>query len=1603
VATVAVAALFASASQAAGDPGAATSMSYTEDSPPSPAWSTVGHVTEQSTQTNTAIVGASIAGATAGIGVTTTSGTQTGDSNSVTANAMKASASGNVFGQTLDLATINASAGDPEHTGAAVLSYASNAPGATVSSAVTGDSFTVSLDNFASGSAVNNDNTISATTTVNDGTTSIAGTIPNGYTSDAPGSSTLTYPVDLVTGQIFKAAGTVVATSAQQTADSTATATASSNAAALQLASESDNTITSGPELENNTIAATLKNNSARTNIDIQAGDAPTFAGSAVVTNLQSNTTSGALGASATNSGSQIIAQIAGNATVGAVDTLSGGLTVSGNAISSAATGNESLGAAAGSSGNSIQLADGLAFQGAGGPAGSTIAYNNGAVSSTVTGDLAIQNSQGNTGASGSHGTLASSTTNGQVAADVQSLDGGSITLSGNSVTAATTGNAASSSLSTGTASAQFQGTVALANQQTNYNTDLSVLNGGGSVSALTGADTDVGVTHNATVAVSNNSIGATGKGNSVTQSVTLDASNVNIGAGQAFLTGGTFLDGNVSAAGGATVASLQSAYASQLDVTNSGSSIGLDADSRGLGDQTIIQASSLSTANNTQEAVAVVNASSNSLSLTSAADGPGTGAGVANVQIQANDAPVSATLSDAATGVIASTHVENSQLASTGNLQRAIAYGGTTANTLDVSTTGLTAAPAVSPGSLIALDPSSASALDGAVEPTVTAAYGVLNDQSSLGDVTATTTRSAAQSGLGVLVEGHVHGSSVTNDGNAYVAAGYGADAANAATLALGNVNAVGGGFAPIGSLANAQNSTGDITATASGGDVVTTEIDRDVAGSTVSTSGNTIQALGFATHASQNALTVDGGVINTTPATGTAGGVSYAGDITGGTMTANAAFDLQNAQSAQGSVTASQLDNPTTPTTAAGVLTTVAGDVANSTLTSASNQSLAGANGNAATNTLTLTADNAATSTGLQNVQYSNAALSSQIGLKGSEGAPGFSTAASGSGSGFLSVAGDTLVVSNAPVTVTFSGHAFTAAEAAYLNSLPNISGAVLGGNTITLGVGNIDTSVFSGFSFSSGADGSNSGDETFTVTGFSQPASAGSPNQGGVTLAVGGASITNSTLAVANNVTAGSTVGNSAANSLAVTGTNVTPGAGLAGASVPGDVAGAVADHALSNVQLTDTAPTSNAVYGTFAISAADSAAISGSTLSVSDNSQSATANANTGSNALTVTAANLSAGSALASFQGSASQVSALSDLEVFAPAAVSNASVELSGNSNSALGVINDVSNTLAVSAANVSPVSTPTAATLDPSGTNVAAADHVLFNQQEADTSVTSTAATRIYNQDKAAAATTGLANSSLTIAGNTTSAEASANRALNTASVNGSAMQGASVGLENLQMSGAAVLADATTAAGVSLAGGAGAPAAAALNVGSVSLDGNSTTALARGNAATNSLSVSAASGYGAGYDGGSSQTAIADDRVTAQSAVLNQQANSGPVSAMSAGATYTVALNSPLAAAGVSNGTVGLTGNKVASAAFGNTATNQLTVAALNTGAPTAAVGNFQSNSGAVTASATSVSFQVTASGGPVTGSSLRASGNQISATAVGNSAVSAITAAR
>ena len=138
------------------------------------------------------------------------------------------------------------------------------------------------------------------------------------------------------------------------------------------------------------------------------------------------------------------------------------------------------------------------------------------------------------------------------------------------------------------------------------------------------------------------------------------------------------------------------------------------------------------------------------------------------------------------------------------------------------------------------------------------------------------------------------------------------------------------------------------------------------------------------------------------------------------------------------------------------------------------------------------------------------------------------------------------------------------------------------------------------------------------------------------------------------------------------------------------------------------------------------------------------------------------------------------------------------------------------------------------------------------------------------------------------------------------------------------------------------------------------------------------------------------------------ATAAILNAQGNTGDVTASSTNVAYQVALNAGApAGAAVAGSTVGVTGNSVAASAYGNSATNALTLTALNTGAPgagapTAAVGNYQVNSGAIVATATSVSYGIGVTGG-VGGSSLRTTGNQVTANAVGNSAASSILSAR
>ena len=196
--------------------------------------------------------------------------------------------------------------------------------------------------------------------------------------------------------------------------------------------------------------------------------------------------------------------------------------------------------------------------------------------------------------------------------------------------------------------------------------------------------------------------------------------------------------------------------------------------------------------------------------------------------------------------------------------------------------------------------------------------------------------------------------------------------------------------------------------------------------------------------------------------------------------------------------------------------------------------------------------------------------------------------------------------------------------------------------------------------------------------------------------------------------------------------------------------------------------------------------------------------------------------------------------------------------------------------------------------------------------------------------------------------------------------------------------------------------------PITGAVSGSSITLGSNTTSALAQGNAASNVLNYTAGATYGAGTGNAANSTMDVfalpfgfGETTTAQAAVLNFQGNSGAVSATSEQASYLVALNGTDTPT-LTNATVNVIGNAVSASAYGNSATNQVTAVALNTNRPTIAVSNYQTNSGPVTASVSTVTYGVTSGLGAITGSSIGVNSNSITATAVGNSATSSIVAA-
>jgi hypothetical protein len=1407
-----------------------------------------GTPTVNSGNTNAANVTATVTSATVGTTSIGTPGVPNPVAAATAGNLVGATATGNSFANAIQPLT-------PLPVGnAATLGVSSNT--GVINANVIDTRLLQESAVLQSGSVVNADNTISASTTLNRGSSVVSGTASASGAAQA-GTSVLTYPAGV---PLFDAKGNIVVTTLQSATGASSGALVQNSLVDLVLTTNTLSPLTVQAALDRNSISAVLKANTATNTAEIQPGGAPAFAGSAVVANLQANG-NGIVGVmhQAINDKSVVLGIVSG-APAGGANTLTGSLSVQGNVISSAATGNEALGATAGTAGNRI-VVDGVSVAGSGtaATAANNSTHNGVGLTSNVNADLAILNSQGNLGV-----TTFAQTKGAAILAGVQSSQGAPVTLVGNSITADATGNTASSAISTGGNAASFGGTAAVANQQANYQAPLTAYVMPSVIAAQTGeAPVGTGGTNGAAVKVSGNTVAATAQGNQVTQGLSLAAGTVALGNGNALLSGGAASDGRVSAGGAATLSNLQGLYDGGVAAINQGSQVWLTANGGGAP----VADSTLSLTLNRQEAVALGNGATNTLTLSGNA--VGTGAGIASVQTADANSGVGAGLSTPEARIAVNGNLQGGSASLTDNLQRAIAYGNTAGNSLGVTAGNVSATPAAGAASSVSVNLASGLPFDNnaAALPTVRAAYGVLNDQSVATNIN---TAAVGSNTLSVTVAGSVSDAGVANDRNALVAATYGNDAASGVTL---NINNLSGANASVANVTNTQAVAGNgtvISARAEGGTVVRTAVTGALTDSTVSSSGNTAQALAYGSRATGNTVAVKGNTIDT------AGFGLTGATLTGTTLNTNAAFSVQNAQSGQGEVLAMRTGGPE-------VRTTVEGNIAGSKVDASGNTTVAGATSNSAANGVSVDGVGVATTTAVQNLQLTSASVTSQTGQE-----------------------------------------------------------------------------------------------------------SGGLANKDGVQVVLGGASLQDSKVSVDGNAAAGSATGNAAANRIDVKGNSVAVGNGLpiGGAASIGGVAGAVADHALSNIQLVTGTTVSSKVAAAFGVDTMPGAVIGGATLSVSNNAQSAKAVANTASNAVSLAGTDVAARSALLSAQGSSAAVVSRSFTQAFAPASVSGSSVSIAKNSNTALGVINDVSNTVAVAGgtSGAGGFGIPAVVLQGPvPGASLAIGGQVLANIQSAGGSVTTTADTALYNEDRAAPASAGLVNSSFAITGNATYAEASANRATNAASLSGGASQSATVAVLNAQDSNAAVSASGNSVARLTLTG------ANALNGSSATLQGNSNTVAATGSAATNSIDVK-----GNTLSGGLLPTAAATALpgsqvlVLADQALANVQQGTGAVSATATGSVGvdTAALSS------VSGSTLNVSGNSQSAKAVANTALNSVALAGANVGARSA-LQSSQSGTAPVTASSTLELFAPAAS----RDSTVRLSGNSNTALAVTNDATNTL----
>ncbi|HUB13653.1 MAG TPA: hypothetical protein VMB34_17020, partial [Acetobacteraceae bacterium] len=216
-----------------------------------------------------------------------------------TANNFTASAGGNqvtntISGTTLPLPNADLSGGgEGVVDGVAVLGNASN--NATVATAtVQGSAMVQSLAASVSAATVSS-NTMAANVTLNQSTTTVQGQVPINYVADSGN-----YPESESASETFGngdyiAVASVLATTVQmntasgQLAGSAALVTGGNIGQTVTGADGTADVLNGSPAVIDNSLSANYVGNSATSGLTISAGGAPTFYGSAALTNLQQN------------------------------------------------------------------------------------------------------------------------------------------------------------------------------------------------------------------------------------------------------------------------------------------------------------------------------------------------------------------------------------------------------------------------------------------------------------------------------------------------------------------------------------------------------------------------------------------------------------------------------------------------------------------------------------------------------------------------------------------------------------------------------------------------------------------------------------------------------------------------------------------------------------------------------------------------------------------------------------------------------------------------------------------------------------------------------------------------------------------------------------------------------------------------------------------------------------------------------------------------------------------------------------------------------------------------------------------------------------------